>query len=117
MSLAHWSLLIGLLLLTMLLLDSFLPRLPFTVAMIYLGVGYVLGPDLLDLLATHPFRYAGLLELATGITLLIALFAVGLQLGVPIRDLGAAIETGLRFDDDHRGKSRIRYVDLVSKRT
>jgi len=54
--------------------------------MIYLGVGYVLGPDLLDVLAPDPFRYAGLLELATGITLLIALFAVGLQLGVPIRD-------------------------------
>ena len=86
MSLAHWSLLLGLLLLTMLLLDSFLPRLPFTVAMIYLGVGYVLGPGALDVLAPDPVRYAGILELVNEITLLIALFAVGLRLGVPIRD-------------------------------
>lgn len=86
MSLAHWSLLLGLLLLTMLLLDSFLPRLPFTVAMIYLGVGYVLGPGALDALAPDPVRYAGILELVTEIVLLIALFAVGLRLGVPLRD-------------------------------
>jgi len=87
MSLAHWSLLVGLLLLTMLLVDSFLPRLPFTVAMIYLGVGYVLGPGALDVFAPDPVRYAGVLELVTEITLLIALFSVGLRLGVPILDL------------------------------
>jgi NhaP-type Na+/H+ or K+/H+ antiporter len=86
MSLAHWSLLVGLLLLTMLLVDSFLPRLPFTVAMIYMGVGYLLGPGALDVFAPDPVLYADLLELVTEISLLIALFAVGLRLGVPIRD-------------------------------
>jgi hypothetical protein len=93
MSPAHWSLPIGLLLLTMLLLDSFLPRLPFTVAMIYLGVGYVLSPGVLNVLAPDPVRYAGILELVTEITLLIALFAVGsvfyLVFALGHADLGA----------------------------
>jgi NhaP-type Na+/H+ or K+/H+ antiporter len=46
----------------------------------------VLGPGALDVLAPDPIRHAGLLELLTEITLLIALFAVGLRLGVPLSD-------------------------------
>lgn len=97
MSIAHWSLLVGLLLLTILLVDTFLARLPFTVAMIYLGVGYALGPAALNVLAPDPIRYAGILELASEITLLIALFAVGLRLGVPIVDFRWILPLRLAF--------------------
>jgi NhaP-type Na+/H+ or K+/H+ antiporter len=54
--------------------------------MIYLGLGYVLGPGGLGVIRPDPIRYAGTLELVTEGALLISLFAVGLRLGVPMRD-------------------------------
>jgi len=86
MSAAHWSLLIGILLISMVLVGTLLARIPLSSAMIYLGVGYALGPGGLGLIAPDPFRDAAMLELMAEVALLISLFAVGLKLGVPMRD-------------------------------
>jgi NhaP-type Na+/H+ or K+/H+ antiporter len=97
MTLAYWSLLIGGLLLTMLLIGTFLQRLPFNGAMIYLAVGYVLGPGGLDVIRIDPFRDAGVLRVITEIALLISLFAIGLKLRVPIVDRRWIVPLRLAF--------------------
>lgn len=86
MSAAHWSLFIGILLITMVLAGTLLARLPLSSAMIYLGLGYLLGPDGLNLIQPDPFHHAGPLELMAELAVLISLFAVGLKLGVPMGD-------------------------------
>jgi len=86
MTFAGWSLFIGVLLLSLVLLGTWLGRLPLSSAMLYLFLGWGLGPDGLNLLMPDPSRYAALLEGASEAALLISLFAVGLQLGVPLRD-------------------------------
>lgn len=86
MTFAGWSLFIGVLLLSLVLLGTWLGRLPLSSAMLYLFLGWGLGPDGLNLLMPEPSRHAALLEGAAEAALLISLFAVGLQLGVPLRD-------------------------------
>lgn len=86
MSIAEWSLLMGLLLVTMVLAGTLMGRLPLSSAMVYLALGVVLGPDVTNVLRPDPVRYAGALERMAEVALLISLFSVGLQLGVPLRD-------------------------------
>ena len=86
MSLAEWSLFVGALLVTMVLAGTLLGRLPLSSAMVYLALGWLLGPDAANVLRPDPYLHAGLLERLAEIALLISLFAVGLQLGVPLRD-------------------------------
>lgn len=86
MSWAEWSLFIGVLLVTMVLAGTLLGRLPLTSAMVYLALGWLLGPSMADVLRPDPLLHAGSLERVTEAALLIALFAVGMQLGVPLRD-------------------------------
>lgn len=86
MAWAEWSFFIGVLLVTMVLAGTLLGRLPLTSAMVYLALGWMLGPSLADVLRPDPFEHAALLERVAEIALLIALFAVGMQLGVPVRD-------------------------------
>jgi NhaP-type Na+/H+ or K+/H+ antiporter len=86
MSFAAWSLFVGVLLLSLVLLGTLLERLPLSSAMLYLALGGVLGPAVLNVLTPDPARHAARLEVVTEIALLISLFAVGLQLGVPLRD-------------------------------
>jgi NhaP-type Na+/H+ or K+/H+ antiporter len=83
---AFWFLLVGVLLVAIALLGRFLDRLPLSPAMIYLLVGFTLGPSAADVLELHPMRHLALLEAITEIALLIALFAVGIKLRVPIGD-------------------------------
>jgi sodium/hydrogen antiporter len=83
---AFWFLLVGVLLVAVALLGRFLDRLPVSPAMIYLLVGFALGPSMLDALELHPMRHLGLLEGITEIALLIALFTVGIKLRVPVGD-------------------------------
>lgn len=54
--------------------------------MIYLVVGFLLGPQVFDLLELHPLRELTMLEFITEIALLIALFTVGIKIRVPIGD-------------------------------
>jgi len=68
------------------LLGRFLDRLPVSPAMIYLLVGFALGPAGINALELHPLRELALLETLTEVALLIALFTVGVKLRVPIGD-------------------------------
>lgn len=86
MSLPYWSLFVGVLLITMVLVGTLLDRLPLNSAMIYLALGYALGPGGLEVLAPDPLQHAGTLELVSEVALLVSLFAVGLKLGVPMFD-------------------------------
>jgi NhaP-type Na+/H+ or K+/H+ antiporter len=86
MSLAGWSAFFGAVLLSLVLLGTLIGRLPLSSAMLYVGIGWLLGPMALGVLALDPIQYAPLLETAAEIALLISLFAVGLQLGVPLWD-------------------------------
>lgn len=86
MSFAAWSAVIGVVLLSMVLLGTLLGRLPLSSAMLYLFSGWLLGPSALDVLTPDPLQHAALLEVIAEVALLISLFAVGLQLGVPLWD-------------------------------
>lgn len=86
MNLAEWSLFVGALLVTMVLAGTLLGRLPLSSAMVYLALGWLLGPDAANVLRPDPYLHAGLLERLAEVALLISLFAVGLRLGVPLRD-------------------------------
>lgn len=97
MSLPVWSLLVGVLLITMVLIGTLLTRLPLSSAMIYLGVGYVLGPGGIGLITPDPFRHAYAFELAAEAAVLISLFAVGLRLGIPLTDRRWRLPARLAF--------------------
>jgi len=86
MSFAEWSMVIGMLLITMVLAGTLLGRLPLSSAMVYLALGWMLGPDGANVLRPDPVAQAALLERLAEVALLISLFAVGLRLGVPLRD-------------------------------
>lgn len=88
MSFALWSLIVGLLLVSVALSGTMLSRLPMTAAMFYFATGYALGPAAGGYLAPDPLLYSVLLERIAEIAVLISLFAVGLKLGLPLRDVG-----------------------------
>lgn len=68
------------------LLGSIWHRLPLSPAMLYLPIGFALGPSGAGLVTLNPYENAGLLTLLTEIALLISLFTVGLKLRVPLSD-------------------------------
>ena len=86
MTWGEWFLFIGALLVTMVLAGTLLGRLPLSSAMVYLALGWLLGPSMANVLQPDPGMHAAVLERVTEAALLIALFAVGMQLGVPLRD-------------------------------
>jgi NhaP-type Na+/H+ or K+/H+ antiporter len=77
---------VGILLISMVLAGTLIARLPTSSAMIYLAAGYALGPAGWAVITPDPTRFAGLLELAAEVAVLISLFSVGLRMGVPLRD-------------------------------
>jgi NhaP-type Na+/H+ or K+/H+ antiporter len=97
MSLPEWSLFIGMLLVAMALTGTLLGRLPLSSAMVYLALGWLLGPDVANVLRPDPFAHAALLERLAELALLISLFAVGLRLAVPLRDLRWRLPLRLAF--------------------
>lgn len=97
MTVAHWSLLIGILLITMLLTGTLLARLPVSAAMVYLGLGYLLGPGGMGVIEINPVGQAGFLALISEAAVLISLFAIGLRLGVPMSDRRWLIPLRLAF--------------------
>jgi NhaP-type Na+/H+ or K+/H+ antiporter len=82
----YWFVLIGVLLLFVALLGRFLDRLPVSLAIIYLIVGFLLGPAVFDAIELHPMRNLVLLESISEIAVLVALFTVGIKIRVPIGD-------------------------------
>lgn len=85
MTIAGWFVFLGGLLITMVLLGTFLRRTPLTAAILYLVLGALLGPAALGVLRPDPTDHALAMRLLTEVALLIALFAVGMDLGVPLR--------------------------------
>jgi len=81
-----WYLIIGALLILMGLAGSVLKRLPLSPAILYLVIGFLLGPSGLRLVALDPYRDAHWLTRLSEIALLISLFAVGLRLRVATND-------------------------------
>ena len=86
MSFAIWALIIGAILITMALVGTLLKRLPLSPGIVYLAIGYALGPAGWALMAPDPLRHSADLGTMAEVALLISLFAVGLKLGVPLRD-------------------------------
>ena len=84
MSHASWFLLIGFLMLSRGLGSRYLQRLPFTSANVYLAVGLLLGPTVLNLFYFDPIKQSALLETLTEIAVLISLFSAGVKMPVPV---------------------------------
>ena len=86
MSVPEWALFGGALLLAMTLTGTWLHRLPLSSPMVYLALGWLLGPQVADVLRPDPYEHVALLERLAELALLISLFAVGLRLDMPLRD-------------------------------
>lgn len=84
MSDAFWFLIVGGLLLARGLTETVLTRSPITPAMLYLALGLLLGPSLLDLFHFNPLKEAGLLKVLTEIVVLISLFSAGVKMPAPV---------------------------------
>ena len=75
-----------------------LARLLLSSAMIYLALGFVLGPAGLELVRLDPMRHAATLERVAEVALLVSLFSVGLRMGnVPLRDRRWVMPVRLAF--------------------
>jgi NhaP-type Na+/H+ or K+/H+ antiporter len=79
---AYWILLVGLLLVLMAFVGSAMDKLPMTPGLIYLLIGYALGPGGFDLIDLNPVRHAKAFEVLAEIVVAVSLFAVGLKLRV-----------------------------------
>lgn len=84
MTSAQWFLLLGGLLLARGLTSSILKRLPFTPAIIYLAVGLLVGPTVLNVFHFNPLKQSALLETLTEVAVLISLFSAGIKMPVPV---------------------------------
>jgi NhaP-type Na+/H+ or K+/H+ antiporter len=81
---ALWFLLVGALLLARGLTSSMLERLPVTPAIIYLAVGLLVGPTMLDVFHFNPLKQSALLQVLTEVAVLISLFSAGVKMPVPV---------------------------------
>ena len=81
---AQWFLLVGSLLLARGLTSTLLKRLPVTPAIIYLAVGLLVGPTVLNVFHFNPLKESALLEVLTEVAVLISLFSAGIKMPVPV---------------------------------
>lgn len=79
----QWFMLVGGLLLVMGLTPTILKRSPVTAAIIYLAVGLLVGPSVLNLFHFNPLKESALLEVLTEVAVLISLFSAGVKMPVP----------------------------------
>ncbi len=82
----YWFLIVGAVFVFMGVAATTLRRLPVSAAMVYVAVGYGLGPPGLDLLHLDMIADARLLRRLTEVALLVSLFAIGLRLRVGMLD-------------------------------
>jgi NhaP-type Na+/H+ or K+/H+ antiporter len=75
---------VGGLLLARGLTSSILKRLPVTPAIIYLAVGLLVGPMVLNVFHFNPLKESALLEVLTEVAVLISLFSAGIKMPVPV---------------------------------
>ena len=81
----EWFLLIGCLMLARGLAATTISRSPFTSAIVYLGVGILFGPSVLEIFNFDPTTQSALFEVLTEIALLISLFSAGIKMPVPFK--------------------------------
>ena len=81
-----WFLLIGVLLIGIALAGTLVKRLPLTTSLLYLGVGVILGPQVLGLLRVDPVTHSGIVERLAEVAVIVSLFTAGLKLRVPVSD-------------------------------
>lgn len=81
-----WYLILGALLVALALGDAVLKRLPLTASIVYLGLGFLLGPRVVGMFDFHPLDDSEILERATEVAVIVSLFTAGLKLRAPIRD-------------------------------
>lgn len=86
MSFVYWLLLIGALLIWVSLSKASLTRLLLSTSMLYLAVGYGLGPAGWAILSPDPLVYTVTLERVAEVAVLISLFSIGLKLTIPLKD-------------------------------
>jgi sodium/hydrogen antiporter len=86
MSFLGWVTLCGLLLMVMALLSSHIQRAPISSAVIYLGIGVILGPLGVRFLHFDIETSLGWFERLTEIAVVVSLFVGGLRLRLPLRD-------------------------------
>jgi len=79
---AYWILLVGLLLVLMAFVGSAMDKLPITPGLIYLLIGYALGPAGFDMIDLNPVRHAKTFEVLAEFAVAVSLFVVGLKLRV-----------------------------------
>ncbi|HEY6528616.1 MAG TPA: sodium:proton antiporter [Cellvibrionaceae bacterium] len=81
---ATWFLLIGVLMLGRGLTSTILTRSPFSSSIVYLTIGLIAGPMVLNLFHFNPITEAPLLEILTEVAVLISLFSAGIKMPVPV---------------------------------
>ncbi len=81
---ALWFLLVGGLLLTRGLTAALFKNLPVTPAIVYLGVGLLVGPTVFGFFHFNPLKESALMEVLTEVVVLISLFSAGVKMPVPV---------------------------------
>ena len=79
----QWFMLVGVLMVARGLWGETVARMPFTSATIYLAIGLLLGPLVLNLFSFDPLAESGLLEPVAELAVLISLFSAGIKMPVP----------------------------------
>ncbi|HET7275799.1 MAG TPA: sodium:proton antiporter [Longimicrobiaceae bacterium] len=92
-----WFVIVGTLLIAMALADSSLRRLPITTAILYLLIGFSLGPTGIGFIQIDPLSERVLLERMTEIIVIISLFSAGLKLRTPLSSRRWAVPVRLAF--------------------
>jgi NhaP-type Na+/H+ or K+/H+ antiporter len=85
-SVSIWFVVAGALFISMALAGSMIARLPLTPAMLYLGIGMLLGPQVSGLVRADALTHAPVLERMAEIAVIVSLFTAGLKLRVPVLD-------------------------------
>lgn len=80
MTAIYWFLIAGVLLISLAFLTPLVERLPLSLGVVYLGVGLLLGPNVLGLLSWDIVQEAHLFERLTEIAVIVSLFTVGLNM-------------------------------------
>lgn len=84
MSTSVWFLLVGALLLCIGLTAGMIRRLPVTTAIVYLAVGIVVGPTVLNAFHFNPLEESRVLAITTEVAVLLSLFTAGMKMPVPV---------------------------------
>src|SRR5262245_55009692 len=81
-----WFIVAGAVALLMAYASGRVRRMPLRAAVVYLGIGYLLGPNVCGLLAIDPRTHAHMIEAITEIVIVISIFSSALKLRVPAFD-------------------------------